>query len=116
MATLAWTPRTALISITMNSAFNITIHKAGETPISTIFEVILRTQEKKFTFTIILDREYHKDLTHKNVSPLHLIQDSILFLLERESPERIFPEFNLKEIAQYFPDYERTMQGMFIKP
>jgi len=34
-----------------------------------------------------------------------LVRESFEFLLEREKPTQILPEFSLDEIERYFPDY-----------
>ena len=40
-----------------------------------------------------------------DADPEVLVTESILFLLEKEPATAILPEFNLRQIADYFPDY-----------
>jgi len=36
----------------------------------------------------------------------HVVRESFEFLLEREPPSSILPEFSLDVITRYFPEYE----------
>ena len=40
-----------------------------------------------------------------DADPEVLIHESVAFLLEKEPATAILPEFNLAQIADYFPDY-----------
>jgi len=37
------------------------------------------------------------------------------FLLERESVEEILPQFNLRQIGDYFPEFVEEMQSQLIE-
>jgi len=67
------------------------------------FEVII--DGKKFCVT--LEEEYYHKLTEKKVSKEELIKASFKFLLDRETINQILPEFNLKIIEKYFPNYKK---------
>jgi hypothetical protein len=41
--------------------------------------------------------------------PADLVRRSFAFLLEREPPSAILPNFDLPVIARYFPEYEREI-------
>lgn len=56
---------------------------------------------------------YYQEMTQGLVSPDELMRASMMFLLEREGPEQILPEFELSLINQYFPEYETTMKDLF---
>lgn len=56
---------------------------------------------------------YYQELTQGRVSPDELMRASMMFLLEREGPEQILPQFELPLINQYFPEYETTMKDLF---
>ncbi|CAN5706979.1 hypothetical protein BH23PAT2_BH23PAT2_01220 [soil metagenome] len=73
-----------------------------------IFEVTVGEQKYK----VNLSEEYYQELTGGKVTPEELVKRSFEFLLKRESPEAILPEFALPLINNYFPDYEKTMQQM----
>lgn len=51
-------------------------------------------------------------LTGGKVDTAHLVARSFDFLLEREPNTSILRRFDLMVIAQYFPEYERTIRGM----
>ena len=40
---------------------------------------------------------------------LELVRTSVQFLLEREAPQAILKEFNLRTITKYFPDYPEVV-------
>jgi hypothetical protein len=43
-------------------------------------------------------------------SPDGLVEQSFVFLLEREPPQSILRSFDLLEIARYFPEYEADIK------
>jgi hypothetical protein len=43
--------------------------------------------------------------------PEVLVHESIAFLLDKEPAAAILPEFNLAQIADYFPDYPEEMRA-----
>lgn len=49
--------------------------------------------------------EDYENITDTEIDPDELIMKSFKFLLEREPKEAILGEFNITEIAQYFPEY-----------
>ena len=52
----------------------------------------------------------YKRLTKGAVSPEECIRKSFGFLLERESKESILGEFDIIEIAYYFPEYPKELE------
>ena len=46
-----------------------------------------------------------------DADPEVLVHESIAFLLDREPATAILPEFNLAQIADYFPDYPEEMRA-----
>jgi hypothetical protein len=78
---------------------------------STTFEVIVEratTTRHKVTLT----GPYYEKLTGNRVPPEVLVEKSFRFLLDRESNTSILRSFDLPVIGQYFPEYERVIQGM----
>ena len=77
--------------------------------------------EGKFEVTVSSDRitkhkvtlteEYYTELTSGAVSPEALLEESFEFLLAREPNTSILPEFNLRVISRYFPEYERKIKS-----
>jgi hypothetical protein len=71
--------------------------------------------EKKWIFSVrVEDMDYEVDvrredcrrLTSGKIEPKELVEKSFEFLLAREPKESILKQFNLMEIARYFPEYE----------
>lgn len=60
------------------------------------------TTEHRVTFSV----EYYEEITDTAIDPEEFIKKSFEFLLEREPKESILGEFDLSEIADYFPDYK----------
>lgn len=52
---------------------------------------------------------YWQKLTGGTISARELTFRSLLFLLERESKDRILSKFDLEEIPEYFPEYEERI-------
>ena len=65
------------------------------------------------THKVTLTDEYHQKLTGGVVAREILIEKSFEFLLARESNTMILPAFDLPLIGSYFPEYERTIKGMW---
>ena len=72
-----------------------------------VFEVELISGHK---YTVCFSDEYYEKLTSGTVEPEELVRRSFEFLLEREGPEAILPEFELPTIQRYFADYEQTVK------
>jgi hypothetical protein len=51
------------------------------------------------------------DLTPGATDPTGLVEASFAFLLEREPPESILRDFDLRTISRYFPEYESEIRG-----
>ncbi|HMA62944.1 MAG TPA: hypothetical protein VKP78_09870 [bacterium] len=59
---------------------------------------------------VILEPECYQDLTEGKISKKELIEKSFEFLLERESKESILSKFKLKQIGNYFPDFNKEIK------
>lgn len=59
-----------------------------------------------YKYKVELDSEYWIDITNKEINPEDLIHKSFEFLLDREPTDAILTSFNLREINNYFPEYE----------
>lgn len=57
-------------------------------------------------YQVMLAEDYFYRLTAGKITPKELVERSFEFLLARESPSSILGEFDLKQINQYFPEYE----------
>jgi hypothetical protein len=56
---------------------------------------------------------YHEKLTAGRVTAEELVKASFEFLLQREPNTSILRSFDLPVIGQYFPEYEKSLQGRF---
>lgn len=63
-------------------------------------------------FDVTVAKDYWQALTGGKITPEDLVKKSFAFLLEREGPESILPEFDLPLIGHYFPEYEETMRRL----
>lgn len=70
---------------------------------------VLEASVGSHTYRIILSRDYYLKLTGGKISPESLVKESIEFLLDREGPESILPEFDLPLIGHYYPEYEELI-------
>ena len=59
---------------------------------------------------VILDPECYQELTEGKISKKELIEKSFEFLLERESKDSILSKFKLKQISNYFPEFETEIR------
>lgn len=57
-------------------------------------------------YLVTLTHDYYFMLTSGETTPEQLIERSFEFLLSREPVSSILPEFDLKLISTYFPEYE----------
>jgi hypothetical protein len=63
------------------------------------------------THTVTLDKDYYMDLTERGkMIPEEFIKKSFEFLLERESKDSILHQFDVAQINNYFPEYEREIK------
>ena len=75
------------------------------------FEVVVEGRTTT-THKVTVKPSYYEKLTGRCVAPEVLVEKSFKFLLERESNTSILRSFDLPVIGQYFPEYERVIQGM----
>ena len=61
--------------------------------------------------TVHMREEYYQKLTQGNISPEDLVGKSFTFLLANEPNTAILEEFDLEDIARYFPEYERSIMN-----
>lgn len=61
-------------------------------------------------YRIDVNREYWAKLTSCRIEPAQLIEMTFKFLLDKEPKEMIMKKFNLSDINQFFPQYEREIK------
>jgi hypothetical protein len=60
---------------------------------------------------VTMDKDYYMDLTgNGRIIPEEFIKKSFEFLLERESKESILGQFNISQINDFFPEYEKEIK------
>lgn len=62
---------------------------------------------------VMADPAYVARLTQGRVPSAILIERSFEFLLDREPNTSILRQFDLRDIARYFPEYERKIMTLF---
>ncbi len=82
--------------------------KKEETDFGWRFDVIIKENGSETLHTVTLHREYYRTLGVEK-SPDELVEKSIEFLLEREPKTSILPAFDIKQISEYFPEYEKEI-------
>lgn len=90
----------------MKQNYKIKVELKKEEIEAWIFEVFVVSDLETYTFLVILDKVYYKELTDKKILPSVLVQQSFFFLLQKEPVSSILKEFNLQEITNYFKDFE----------
>ena len=78
----------------------------------TSFKVTVN-ENRTTTHTVTVPAEYCQRLTSGAATAETLPRRSFEFLLEREPNTSILGSFELPLIQQYFPEYERTIKGLF---
>jgi len=66
-------------------------------------------------FKVELEPEFYRELCAGGVTHEWVLVQAFRFLLERESVEEILPQFNLRQIGDYFPEFVEQMQSQLIE-
>ena len=61
--------------------------------------------------TVTVPERLLDDIGFPRVDPLHLVEESFAFLLEREPSTSIMASFALTDISRFFPEYVEEMQA-----
>jgi hypothetical protein len=97
----------------MSQDAKITVTKLLENQVM-IFEVSVEENGSQTKHKVSLNRTDYQRFTSGLIGPESLIRKAFEFLLERESKEKILPEFDFTVINRYFPtfkkDFEKRMQ------
>ena len=76
----------------------------------TTYEVELRDGDTATSHRVTVPPGMVEDLELGDVDPDVLVRESMEFLLERESPSSVLPEFALTDIQGYFSEYYDEIQ------
>jgi len=79
----------------------IKVQKESEGDGQYVFNVEIDSSTKH---RVVVDKDYCDDAED-------LVKKSFEFLLDREPKEAILKEFNIKEINNYFPEYEEYIKN-----
>jgi len=65
----------------------------------------------KSTHQVSLHKDYYMDLTDKEcIVPEEFVKKSFEFLLDRESKDSILQHFDIAQISDFFPEYEKEIK------
>ncbi|MGB6673842.1 MAG: hypothetical protein WBE34_15535 [Candidatus Nitrosopolaris sp.] len=59
---------------------------------------------------VSMDKEYYEKISNGIVGPEDFVKKSFEFLSKREDKDSILKEFNIKQIREYFPEYETEIK------
>jgi hypothetical protein len=76
---------------------------------------ITESEESKTVHGVTMDREYYQEMSDEIVSPEEFVKRSINFLLKRENKDSILKEFNIRQISNYFAEYEDEIRKEITK-
>ena len=74
------------------------------------FLVELGHGDNLIEYYVDVDRDYWTKLTGRRIEPAQLVEITFKFLLDKKQKEMIMKKFNLNDINQLFPDYEREIK------
>lgn len=77
-------------------------------------EWIFDVQIDVMDYEVTVEKGDYERLTNGGVTPEELVEKSFKFLLAREPKESILKQFNLMEIARYFPEYEQEISNFIV--
>ncbi|MFB6212768.1 MAG: hypothetical protein ABEI53_03075 [Candidatus Magasanikbacteria bacterium] len=88
---------------------NINVTKKEDKRDGWQFTVYLEGEEGK-KYSVFLEKKYYEKLAQDIADPEDLVEKSFEFLLDREPQSSILKEFSIKEINNYFGDYEEKIK------
>jgi hypothetical protein len=69
----------------------------------------------KTVHEVTMDKEYYQEMSDEIILPEEFVKRSIDFLLKRENKDSILKEFNIRQITNYFTEYEDEIRKDIIK-
>ena len=69
----------------------------------------------KTVHEVTMDKEYYQEMSDEIILPEEFVKRSIDFLLKRENKDSILKEFNIRQISNYFTEYEDEIRKGIIK-
>lgn len=80
----------------------VSIASTTETDLGWEFEVNLDGHQ----YIVTLTSDYYYQLTGSNITPQELVERAFEFLLVREPASSILPEFDIKLINEFYPEFD----------
>jgi hypothetical protein len=59
---------------------------------------------------VSMDKEYYEKISNGIIGPKDFVKKSFEFLSKREDKDSILKEFNIKQIGEYFSEYESEIK------
>lgn len=75
------------------------------------FLVVVRDRDGESSFDVTLRESTYDRLSGKKYAPETCVEAAFRFLLERESKKSILTRFDIDQISDYFPEFDRTLPG-----
>lgn len=75
------------------------------------FRVEVKEKDTKTSHKVTMERDFYNKIG-TSLSPEKVVEKSFEFLLEREPKESILSMFDIKAIANYFPEYEDFLRTL----
>ncbi len=92
----------------------VAVERIEERPDEYLFRVDVRGADGTRTRHLVtVKHDHHQAVTRGNVPHHVLVEAAFRFLLEREPKEMIFRSFDLREIGDYFHEFDTVMQRRF---
>ena len=61
---------------------------------------------------VSMDKEYYEKISTGIIGPEDFVKKSFEFLLKREDKDSILKEFDIKQVGDYFPEYEAEINNI----
>ena len=91
---------------------DITVNRGAEVErFLSRFEVTLDDDGTSTRHTVTVSSSDYERLGGAYATPEDFVRACFEFLLQREPKESILPSFDVVRIGDYFPEFERTIQG-----
>ncbi len=74
-----------------------------------VYEVIVEGEEET-SHRVHMSQEYYRELCGATITHEFVLISAFRFLLDKEPNTAILPEFDLKDINRYFPQFESEIK------
>lgn len=74
-----------------------------------VYQVVVEATNET-VHRVSMSQEFYRQLCGATVTHEYVLIQAFQYLLERESNTKILPEFDIAEIASYFPEFETQLR------